>query len=249
MYEFQYGVMPTDQKNCEYCQLKGDAGLYKVSHIDKDNQTATLDSHARVGEVHHISKLRFISQTRLEIYESTKKHFELTRDPELIPGKPLFELKLKNGSIKLREVLKPFGEIGYATLKSDEIYALTVEDANGSNLVTSITNLRPFGLAKANLQMSEFNDETPVEDILELGYTILFNVHLGQVYFYENPIQSKKLESFIVTKLDKNGVTITNLTSKMEKGKRETRLTGFEHYFLDFDEEGMFEYDYRQQRL
>lgn len=190
MYQFKYGVLPSEEQDRKYCQVKGDAGLYEVGTAD--SESVTITSGARTGEVHSISKVRFLSAERMSQYDA------LLAKRESIEASigALVDVNLTNHNFSIYYATMPF--VGASVMNLTDHFYVSVGEKKPVLVSMELSDL----CSKLN-QIIECGQLSDLESEVN---ALAFNLILGGHYEFFDPLTSPKPTTVIIRRVVGNSI-------------------------------------------
>lgn len=191
--KFRYGVLPKSEQDRAYCQVKGDAGLYQVSHYDDDNKLVTISGSARDGEVKPLGVIRFVSAKRIEVLEDIKLAYKKRTELHYQVGTKIKEVKSK--SLNTKFTLKS------AIVSFSDGLDVSVDDA--TFVITNDDNAVLFCGPRTSLvkSLSEFSGPIP-DGIFALAY----GLEIGSKYRFYDPLSTPETTDIVIRSMSKDTI-------------------------------------------
>ncbi|MFS1430250.1 hypothetical protein LMH73_024845 [Vibrio splendidus] len=231
MYDFKYGVIPSSAEDKNYCQLKGDSGLYCVDEINLKAESVTISSigayMTRDREVKRLKNIRFISDERYQLFiELTKQAGSI--DDECKPGASVTNIILPNTD-GLRFVAHHalLGmSIGNMTL--NDTYILMLANEKDEWLERAVVKMELAELLSYLDSKTSANQEEAEAHIHALSK----GVFLSERYELFDPLWSKKPTTVIITSATRDSIRYKAIDAKGVVSKVEKILNSRHSKFL-----------------
>ncbi|MCY9865031.1 hypothetical protein OTK49_21165 [Vibrio coralliirubri] len=231
MYEFKYGVTPSNADDAKFCQMKGDSGLYGVDEINQEEETVTISSigayMTRDREVKPLKNIRFISSDRHQLFTELTKPTNNV-DDECKIGECITNISLPNTDGLRFAVHHALLGMGLGNMTVNDVYFLM--------LATEKNALHERVLAKMDLEtlQSYLNNHTDAtKDEAEAHmHAVSKGIFVGERYELFDPLWSAKPTEVEITTANRDSIKYKTVNAKGAMSKVEKILNSRNHKML-----------------